>query len=460
MIHPRVHQTRTLWLTSLLHVFTHVYNVALVPLYLQIQTDFHLSNVGFATFLVTLMMLAYCAPGYFMGVLADRFSRRRLLALGLLANAAGFVGLALAPSYPWALVCVTLAGLGGSIFHPAANALIGETFPTNVGRAMGFLGIGASVGFFISPLYVGWRAAHTGQWRTPILELGLLGLVGSGLFAWLAEEPPALVPPLANSDSPSPTPHTAQAAGTPRARPSGLPLLSGEGRGEGNTTNLASRPALFTTAAHPAGLEPKPPRVPIFPTRGLWFFFIAASLAFGLRDFAGASMSTLGSLFLQKAHGFSLQATGVALSGIFIASALSNPLFGHLSDRGRGRWGALVLLIAASLVAFFPHASVPWLIPTFLVYGFFQMASYPIVEAALMEAVPNAVRGRVMGFWITVGGVVGNLAHWIMGQKVQDFAAQARHPQTYFGLYGVLGLLMLLSLLGFPCLHAIRKRDP
>ena len=202
------------------------------------------------------------------------------------------------------------------------------------------------------------------------------------------------------------------------------------------------------------------PRVPIFPKRSLWAFFIAASLAFSLRDFAGASMSTLGSLFLQKAHGFSLQATGVALSGIFIASAVSNPLFGHLSDRGRGRWGALVLLIAASLMALFPHAPVQWLLPIFVVYGFFQMASYPIVEAALMEAVPNAVRGRVMGFWITVGGVVGNLAHWIMGQQVQSFAAQASHPQTYFGLYGVLGLLMLLSLLGFPCLHAIRKREP
>ena len=410
------HQNRTLWLTGMLHAFTHAYNVALVPLYLQIQTDFHLSSVGLATFLVTLMMLTYCAPGYFMGILADRFSRRRLLALGLLTNALGFVGLALAPSYPWALVCVILAGLGGSIFHPAANALIGETFPTNVGRAMGFLGIGASLGFFSAPLYVGWRAAHTGQWRTPILELGLLGLVGAGLFAWLAEDPPALA-------------------------------ALGDGRASADP-HRAKAPA------------PKPPRVPIFPTRGLWIFFIAASFAFSLRDFAGASMSTLGSLFLQKAHGFSLQATGVALSGIFIASALSNPLFGHLSDRGRGRWGALVLLLAASLVALFPHAPVPWLIPTFLVYGFFQMASYPIVEAALMEAVPNAVRGRVMGFWITVGGVVGNLAHWIMGQKVQDFAAQARHPQTYFGLYGVLGLLMLLSLLGFPCLHAIRKRDP
>ena len=149
------HKNRTLWLTGMLHAFSHAYNVALVPLYLQIQADFRLSSIGLAAFLVTLMMLTYCAPGYFMGILADRFSRRRLLALGLLTNAVAFVGLAWAPSYPLALVCVILAGLGGSIFHPAANALIGETFPTNVGRAMGFLGIGASVGFFIAPLYVG-----------------------------------------------------------------------------------------------------------------------------------------------------------------------------------------------------------------------------------------------------------------------------------------------------------------
>ena len=37
---------------------------------------------------------------------------------------------------------------------------------------------------------------------------------------------------------------------------------------------------------------------------------------FSLRDFAGSSMGSLGSLFLQNAHGYSLQQTGVTLSGI------------------------------------------------------------------------------------------------------------------------------------------------
>lgn len=399
----RNHKTRTLWLTGMLHAFSHAYNVVLVPLYLQIQTDFHLRSVAQATFLVTLMMLTYCAPGYFMGVLADRFNRRRLLAAGLLVNALALVGLAFAPSYPVALACVVLAGLGGSIFHPAANSLIGETFPTNTGRALGYVGVGASVGFFVGPIYAGWRAAQTGQWRAPVLELGLLGVLGAGLFAWLAQEAPA----------------------------------------------------------HPRAVQTPEPSAPpaIFPTGTLWMFFIAAAFAFSLRDFAGASMSSLGSLFLQKAHGYGVRATGLAVSGIFIASALSNPLFGHLSDRGRGRWGALVLFVAAGLVALFPHVPGGWVIPTYLAYGFFQMASYPIVEAALMEAVPNAVRGRVMGFWITVGGVVGNLAHWVVGQQVQLLGERAALPAAYFGLYGVLGLLMLMSLLGFPCLHALRKRE-
>src|SRR5262245_7882658 len=118
------HHRRTLTLVSLLHAFTHVYQVALMPLYLPIQRDFKLDSVGSATFLVTLMMLAYFVPSYPMGVLADRFSRKRLLGLGLAINGLGFVGLAQAPSYPVALTSMVVAGFGGSFFHPAATALI------------------------------------------------------------------------------------------------------------------------------------------------------------------------------------------------------------------------------------------------------------------------------------------------------------------------------------------------
>jgi len=46
-------------LVSLLHAFTHIYQVALLPLYLPIQKGFGLASVGSSTFLVTLMMAAY-----------------------------------------------------------------------------------------------------------------------------------------------------------------------------------------------------------------------------------------------------------------------------------------------------------------------------------------------------------------------------------------------------------------
>src|SRR5438034_11328327 len=130
-------QIRTLWLCGTLHVFTHMYHVALMPLYLLIQRDLKLASVEQATLLLTLMMLAYFLPSYGMGVLADRLSRKKLLAAGLATNALGYVGLAFAPNYAWAVVCVLISGLGGSFFHPAATSMVARLFPTNTGSARG-----------------------------------------------------------------------------------------------------------------------------------------------------------------------------------------------------------------------------------------------------------------------------------------------------------------------------------
>src|SRR6185295_15497205 len=145
------------------------------------------------------------------------------------------------------------------------------------------------------------------------LVLGALGVIAAGLFVWLAEEERA-----------------APAAGPGTKLPEGM-----------------------------------------FPSPGLWAFFIAAAVAFSLRDFVGSSMGTLGSLFLQHAHGFTLQHTGLALSGIFLAGTVSNPIFGHLSDRGRLRWTCVALLLAMMAVAAFPHVPPGGAIPALMVYGFF-----------------------------------------------------------------------------------------
>ena len=397
------HRLRTLVLAIVLHAFTHVYQVALVPLYLPIRDSLKLASVGQATLLVTVMYIAYFLPSYPIGILADRFSRKKLLTFGLALNAAGFVGLALAPNYPIALISVILAGCGGSCFHPAATALIARLFPGSTGRALGFVGIGASVGFFIGPLYAGWRAEATGNWQTPVLELGVAGLAASVLFAWLAVEERALP-----FEQPTATRRRAE---------------------------------------------------PMFPTRARWLMFLAAAFAFSLRDFSGSSMGTLSSLFLQNARGFDVKHTGFAIGFIFIASAISNPLFGHFSDRARLRWAGAMLALAAVFVAVFPYVPRAMIVPTLLLYGFFFMANFPIVEAALMEAVPDAVRGRVFGLFITIGGLLGNLSHWLVGYRVESLGGRATEIPTYFPLYLIVALLMVLSLLGLPGLRAIRRRE-
>lgn len=397
------HRVRTLWLLGVLHAFTHVYHVALLPLYLPMQRDLKLSSLEQATLPMTVMMLVYYGLSYPLGILADRVSRKKLLGWGLFINALGFVGLALAPNYLAALVSVVVAAIGGSCFHPAATALVARLYPEATGKALGLIGIGAGAGFFAGPIYAGWRTTQSGDWRTPVMEFGVLGIIAAGVFAWLADESPR-----GNDIKPS---------------------------------------------------ESAPVQHALFPTSTLWFIFLAAAVAFALRDFAGHSMGSLGSLFLQKAHGFSVKEAGAALSVIFLMGVISNPLFGHLSDRGRTRWTAGVMIAAAAVIATFPHLPRGGLTAALAVYGFFFMGCYPMVEAALMESVPDAVRGRVFGLFITVGGILGNIAHWLVGRWVEHLGADAAVPARYHGFYLLLAALLLASLPGLLCLREIRERE-
>jgi hypothetical protein len=95
----------------------------------------------------------------------------------------------------------------------------------------------------------------------------------------------------------------------------------------------------------------------------------------------------------------------------------------------------------------------------FLAYGFFFMSSYPMVEAELMQSVPDSVRGRVFGLFITVGGLVGNLSHWLVGVVVEGLGDGAHERASYYWLYAGLGAMIVASLFGLPCLSAIRRRE-
>jgi MFS family permease len=380
---------------GILHAFTHLYQVALLPLYLPIRDELHLRSVEQATGLMTVMMMAYYLPSYPVGVLADRLSRKSLLAWGLFLNGLGFVGLGLSTQYSVALASVVVAGFGGSCFHPAATALVAGLNPTRTGKALGLIAIGASVGFLSGPLLSGRMMEAFGSWRVPIVTMGAAGVLMSGVFALLAREAPR------------------------------------------------------TTVSHRE-------RVPLFPRRIFGWVFAAMAFFFCCRDFAGNSLGTLGSLFLQNAHGMSPGKAGTVLSCIFVASAVSNPLFGHWSDRRRFPWIVGLVGLSAALFAAFPWlpaAGIPW---AFGLYGALFVASYPIVEAELMQCVPDAARGRFFGLFITVGGMGGNLSHWAAGASVDAMGQSAHHAESYRILFGGLAALMGVSLLALPALAWFR----
>ena len=158
MLVSRGRSVLTLIFTTLLHAFTHAFGSLLVPLYLLMAADLHLGGVREAALIVTIYGLVYNLCSYPAGMLADRFDRKWILGIGLLGNALAIGAMGLSRHYPELVVLGVVAGLFGSLFHPTANALVPSHFPNNPGLAIGLLGIGSGIGFFVGPQFAGWRA--------------------------------------------------------------------------------------------------------------------------------------------------------------------------------------------------------------------------------------------------------------------------------------------------------------
>src|SRR5687768_3129267 len=250
---PSLRSHVTLVLCMALHAFTHAYGTMLVPLYLLMTTDLRLAGVSRASAVVTIYGLVYCIISYQTCVYADRWNRKALLGVGLIGNAIAITAMGLTRSYEMLMVWGVIAGIFGALFHPAANALVPAHYPKSPGMAIGMLGIGSGIGFFAGPQYAGWRAqnadwhfASIGDWQRPLIEAGIAGLIVGIIFLLVAREV--------------------------HSRNNGQP----------------ARPMDATLRRQITRL----------------------SLLMGCRDFAGVATLSLGSIYLQKAHGFDAKRTG------------------------------------------------------------------------------------------------------------------------------------------------------
>src|ERR1041385_8704788 len=147
-------------------------------------SDFELALLGTTSFLIFFTIL-----GVPFGRLADRSSRKNMIAAGL-AVWSVFSGLTGFANGFWSLFfCRVMVGVGEATLGPAALSLLSDYFPPRVRATVqaiysSGIAIGAGLAFFLG----GWLGQYYG-WRVAFYALGFPGLALAILVYLLREQP-------------------------------------------------------------------------------------------------------------------------------------------------------------------------------------------------------------------------------------------------------------------------------
>ena len=107
-----------------------------------------------------------------------------------------------------------------------------------------------------------------------------------------------------------------------------------------------------------------------------------------------------------------------------------------------------------------PWIEVRFVLPVLAVFQAFQLGSYAISDAAMLERVDNAVRGRVVGLFLTLAGTFASLSPFTMGLWVDLLGERAKSPSGFIWPFATLGLMMLVAAFATPLIAGLsRKQD-
>lgn len=187
-----VTDTRAAWITLAVTTLIYTLNVAdrfiFSTLLQPIKTEFNLSDTGLATlnlaFGLVLMTLGIPA-----GILADRMSRRVLLAVSTATFSVMTALGGLATSLPTFIATRVGVGVGEAGCAPSSLALIADRFPpARRGVPMTIFTLGICGGSFLGTSFAGFLSDQYG-WRAALIIFGALGLPLGALVLLLIKEP-------------------------------------------------------------------------------------------------------------------------------------------------------------------------------------------------------------------------------------------------------------------------------
>lgn len=364
-------------------------------------SDFQLGN------LATAFTLLYAFAGIPLGRLADRLSRKAILALGVGVWSSLTVLSGFACDVASLFVMRLGVGIGEASCAPAATSLLGDLFPRERrGRALAVFMLGLPLGIFLSFVVSGHVAERWG-WRAAFWVAGLPG-PALALLALALPEPP---------------------------RGAGPPCSSEPGRLVRSILAVLQAPAM------------------------LWIILSGA-----VHNFVLYGLSTFIAPLLSRYHGLTTAQAGWAggiAFGLFGGAGILAG--GWLADRLAHRAGGRLAVAAAALLAAATGLLLALWCPRGAAWRFAACVSaaillsyvyYPAVYAAIQDQVIPRLRGTAMAVYFAamylLGASVGSSAlGWLSDACARQLAGSAATPgpeQLAAGLHQAMYLLPALDL--------------
>ncbi len=156
----------------------------------------HLARVSMseATRIAGYMLVAFAGAQFFagpiLGNLGDRFGRRIVLLLSMLAFATDYALMAAAPTIAWLFAGRLIAGVTGAVYAPANAVIADVTPPEKRGATFGLMGAAFGLGFILGPA-LGGLLAGLGT-RAPFVAAASLAAANA---LWIAIALPETLPP-------------------------------------------------------------------------------------------------------------------------------------------------------------------------------------------------------------------------------------------------------------------------
>lgn len=319
----------------------------------------------------------YITAGLFVGRLADAYSRRNLIAIGLIVWSLSTISCGLAGGFLALFLCRMFVGVGESTLSPSATSLLTDLFPKErLSLAMGIYATAPYIGSGLAMMIGGWLLDSFGDQGQ--IHIPLLGLFTEWQVAFLLVGPPGLVLALLMMTFREPE------------RQEATPTLV-----------LGDRPSLKAFAQY------------VFENRTTYAFLFTGSAMLSLVGYGVTSW--LPTYYLREFSAPSSNVGNLLGTSLLIGGPCGVLIGGWVGDRLRTRRGdatTLLALIGAAgtlLVTSLVVLVESWTLSILLVIPLYIFKVLPVgpLYASVNLMTPNRMRAQIFALLLFFDGIIG-----------------------------------------------------